>query len=108
VNNIDLIDVLLVEDNPSDADMTLRALKRSHLANRIEWVKDGVKAIDYVLRRGRDAARDEPAGQRSREGHIIVFAPTTERAAPLHPDRCIRVQQSSRSGVGRLTTVAPD
>jgi CheY-like chemotaxis protein len=51
------VEILLVEDNPADAEMTLRALKRHHVANRVEWLKDGAEAIDYMLRRGSYAAR---------------------------------------------------
>ncbi|MET0087893.1 MAG: response regulator [Sedimenticola sp.] len=42
------VDILLVEDNPSDAELAIRALKKSHLANRIEWVMDGEDAIDFI------------------------------------------------------------
>ena len=58
VNNLSPIEILLVEDSHSDAEMTLRALKRHHLTNGIEWVKDGAAAIDYLLRRGSYASRD--------------------------------------------------
>ena len=46
------IDILLVEDNPSDAEMTIRALKKSNLATRLLHVKDGVQALDFVFARG--------------------------------------------------------
>jgi two-component system response regulator len=59
VHNFVPVEILLVEDNPNDAEMTLRALKRRNLVNRIEWVKDGITAIDYMLRRGCYAARDD-------------------------------------------------
>jgi two-component system, response regulator len=43
------IEILLAEDNAEDAEMTLRALKRNNLANRVHWVKDGAEALDYLL-----------------------------------------------------------
>ncbi len=46
------VDILMVEDNPNDAELTLRALKKSKLANCIEWVKDGELALDYLFHRG--------------------------------------------------------
>ena len=46
---IEQVEILLVEDNPQDAEMTLRALRRNHLANRVHWVKDGAEALDYIL-----------------------------------------------------------
>jgi two-component system response regulator len=57
VNSLTPIEILLVEDSQSDAEMTLRALKRHHLTNGIEWFEDGAAAIDYLLRRGSYAAR---------------------------------------------------
>jgi CheY-like chemotaxis protein len=52
------LEILLVEDNANDAEMTLRALKRNNLANKVHWVKDGEQALDYVFGRGTYAGRD--------------------------------------------------
>jgi CheY-like chemotaxis protein len=52
------LEILLVEDNANDAEMTLRALKRNNLANKVHWVKDGEQALDYVFSRGTYAGRD--------------------------------------------------
>lgn len=49
--------ILLVDDNEYDVDLTLRALKKRHLANEVEVVRDGVEALDYLYRRGRFANR---------------------------------------------------
>jgi two-component system, response regulator len=57
MNDLAVIEILLVEDNPDDAEMTLRALRKRNLANGIEWVKDGSEAIDYMFRRGAYATR---------------------------------------------------
>lgn len=57
--NDTLIDILLVEDNPNDAELALRALRKHNLANRIEWLKDGEQALDYLFRRGPWAERSE-------------------------------------------------
>ena len=46
---IEQIEILLVEDNPSDAEMTLRALRRNNLVNRVHWVKDGAAALDFIF-----------------------------------------------------------
>lgn len=45
-------DIVLVEDNPNDAEITIRSLKKHHLANKLVWLKDGVEALDYLLARG--------------------------------------------------------
>jgi two-component system response regulator len=50
-------DILLVEDNPSDAELTLRTLNKHNLAKQIEWVKDGATALDFLFTRGDYADR---------------------------------------------------
>ena len=52
------MDVLLVEDNPQDAELTIRELKRHHLANNIFVVEDGAEALDFLFCRGTYATRD--------------------------------------------------
>jgi two-component system response regulator len=49
--------ILLVEDNPDDEALTLRALRRSHLVNPIAVARDGVEALDFVFARGAHADR---------------------------------------------------
>jgi CheY-like chemotaxis protein len=52
--------ILLVEDNPQDEMLSLRALKKINLANRIEVVRDGQQALDYLFKEGEFAGRDGP------------------------------------------------
>jgi two-component system response regulator len=52
------LEILLVEDNAEDAEMTLRALRKRNLANQLHWVKDGAEALDYLFCRGQYAGRD--------------------------------------------------
>jgi two-component system response regulator len=52
------IDVLLVEDNQQDAELTLRSLKKHKLANNISVVEDGAEALDFVFCRGKYDRRD--------------------------------------------------
>jgi two-component system response regulator len=52
------VEILLAEDEPSDADLCLRALKRKKIANHIVWVKDGAEALDFLFARGRYASRN--------------------------------------------------
>ena len=52
------VEILLVEDNPADAEMTLRALRRNNLANKVHWVKDGEQALEFMFRTGAYAGRD--------------------------------------------------
>lgn len=52
--------ILLVEDNPQDEMLTLRALRRANLANRIDVARDGQQALDYLFREGEFADREGP------------------------------------------------
>ena len=50
--------VLLVEDNPTDAELTLRAFKKHNLSNTVHWVKDGQEALDYLFCTGPYSTRN--------------------------------------------------
>ena len=50
--------ILLVEDSVSDAEMTMDALRESHLVNQVQWVKDGAEALDVLFGRGADSAAE--------------------------------------------------
>jgi two-component system, response regulator len=50
--NKEEVEVLLVEDNPSDAELTIRALKKNNLANKLLHLKDGAEAIDFLFGEG--------------------------------------------------------
>jgi two-component system response regulator len=50
--------ILLVEDNADDEELTLRALEKSNIMNRVVVARDGVEALDYLFMRGTHAARD--------------------------------------------------
>jgi CheY-like chemotaxis protein len=52
-----LVDVLLVEDNPDDVELTLHALKKARFTNQVHVVNDGARALDYVFYRGEYARR---------------------------------------------------
>jgi CheY-like chemotaxis protein len=57
--NIELpLEILLVEDNPNDVELALHALKKHNLANRIQVVKDGAEALDFLFARGAFSHRD--------------------------------------------------
>ena len=51
------IEILLVEDNASDAEMTIDALKQNNLANKLLHVKDGAAALDFIFAEGEYAGR---------------------------------------------------
>jgi two-component system response regulator len=53
------VEVLLVEDNVHDAEMTIRALKKVNLANNLVHVKDGEQALDFIFARGKFSDREK-------------------------------------------------
>ena len=58
------LEILLVEDNPNDAELTIRALKKNNFINSITHLKDGAEALDYLFHEGKYANRenkDNPA-----------------------------------------------
>lgn len=56
-NQNDDVHILLVEDNPTDAELAILALKERNLANKLVWVKDGAEALDFIFATGAYASR---------------------------------------------------
>lgn len=53
-------EILLVEDSPEDAEITIRGLKRANLGNKVLWLKDGEAALEYLFADGQFAGRPAP------------------------------------------------
>jgi CheY-like chemotaxis protein len=51
------VEIVLVEDNPHDAELALRALKTYNLANNLIWLQDGVEALDFIFAQGQYSDR---------------------------------------------------
>ena len=51
------VEILLIEDNASDAEMTIDALKKNNLANKLLHLKDGAAALDFIFAEGEYAGR---------------------------------------------------
>ena len=62
------VDILLVEDNARDAELTIRALAKRNVTNRIEWVKDGAEALDFIFGPGHT-----PEGPIQRHPKVILL-----------------------------------
>ena len=58
MEHTEAVDILLVEDNPQDAELTTRALKKHNLANHLFTVEDGAEALDFIFCRGKYATRE--------------------------------------------------
>lgn len=54
------VEILLVEDNPSDAELTIRALKTKRLSNNVVHVKDGAAALDFLFGNGTSPGNTKP------------------------------------------------
>lgn len=55
------VEILYVEDNPNDVELTMRALKKRNLANKLYHVEDGALALDFLFARGAFQGRDVAA-----------------------------------------------
>ena len=53
-----MVDILLIEDNPNDVELTMRALKRNHIVNNIQVIMDGAEALEYFFASGKYSGRD--------------------------------------------------
>lgn len=58
-NNLNEVEILLVEDNLSDAELIIRSLKKVNLANHLVHVKDGVEALEFIFATGVYAGREQ-------------------------------------------------
>jgi len=70
------VEILLVEDNPSDEELTIHALRSNHLANNIEVVRDGAEALEYIFHTG--AFADRAAGDRPKVILLDVKLPKVD------------------------------
>ena len=57
MSNLKEVEILIVEDNPNDAEMALRALQKNKLTNKVKVVEDGEKALNFIFARGEFADR---------------------------------------------------
>lgn len=57
MSDFEQVEILYAEDSPTDAEVTMRALRKANLGNQIVWVKDGAEALDFLHARGAYADR---------------------------------------------------
>jgi CheY-like chemotaxis protein len=92
MNNFEKIDILLVEDNPYDAELSLRALQKKKLANNVEWVQDGADALDFLFCSGVYVNR--PKGELPR---LILLDIKLPRVSGIEVLRQIKADPETRS-----------
>jgi two-component system response regulator len=92
MNPVEAVDILLVEDNPRDAELTIRALKKHNLANLLFTVEDGAEALDFIFGRGKYAARD--GGQQPK---VILLDLKLPKVSGLEVLRALKQDEKTRS-----------
>ena len=78
------LQILLVEDNPTDAELTLDALRDAGMTNKVQWVKDGAEALEVLFGSGADAAAE------SRRLRLVMLDLRLPRVDGLDVLRAIR------------------
>jgi two-component system response regulator len=91
VDAIQAVDILLVEDHPQDAELTVRALKKKHLANRLVVVEDGAEALDFIFCRGKFASRAPSSPQ------VILLDLKLPKVTGLEVLRALKQDERTRS-----------
>lgn len=92
MSDSNVVEILLVEDNPHDAELTIRALKKHHLANKLFHVQDGVEALDFLFARGRFVDRDLEESPK-----VILLDLKLPRVSGLEVLRAIKADDRTRA-----------
>jgi two-component system, response regulator len=88
MNGHDIVEILLVEDNPYDAELTITALKENNLANQVHHVKDGNEALDYLF--------DPDGFLRQKTPHVILLDMKLPKIHGLEVLRRIKSDEKAR------------
>lgn len=91
MHGVEIMDVLLVEDNPYDAELMIRVLKKHNLANDIFVVEDGEQALDFIFSRGSYAE-----GEQEKRPRVIFLDLKLPKIDGLQVLREIRQNESTR------------
>lgn len=91
-NGLRDIEILIVEDNPSDLELTLRALKKHHVSNKILALRDGAEALDYLFAQGQYQNRPN-----NRKPKVIFLDLKLPKVDGLEVLRRIKADPATRS-----------
>lgn len=91
-HNSDIIEILLVEDNPNDLELAMHALKKNNLANRIQVARDGQEALDFICGRGAWTGRLLKNGPR-----VILLDLKLPKVDGLDVLRAIKADENTRT-----------
>ena len=88
-NNQEL-QILLIEDNPADAELTMDALREGHLVNQVQWVKDGAEALEVLFGCGANSAAE------CRRLKLVLLDLRLPRVDGLEVLRALRADERTR------------
>jgi CheY-like chemotaxis protein len=88
------VEILLVEDNPNDVELALRALKKNHLANRIHVVRDGAEALEFIFCTGEYETRQK---ENCRQPKVILLDLKLPKVDGLEVLRRLKGDEQTRS-----------
>jgi two-component system, response regulator len=92
MNTMAAAEILLVEDNPQDAELTIRSLKKKNLANQLVVVEDGEEALEYLFCRGRFASRDA-----SQPPKVVLLDLKLPKVSGLEVLRALKKSEQTRT-----------
>ena len=102
-NGNDLVDILLVEDNEDDAELTLMAFKKARFANRVHVVYDGAEALDYIFCNGKYASR-----RKTKRPHVILLDLQLPKVSGLEVLRRVKDDKRTRQIPVVILTISDD
>ena len=92
MTEMNMVEILLVEDNPRDAELTIRSLKKRNLANRLFWVEDGAEALDFIFGRGKYIERENVHSPR-----LVLLDLKLPKVSGLEVLRMIKEDENTRT-----------
>ena len=90
-NRKNFVEILLVEDNKHDAELTMLALEENKLANHVTWLRDGSEALDFLMGKGEHSDQDTPQNPK-----VILLDLKMPKIDGLEVLRRIRAEESTR------------